>query len=99
MSIALSEQEIIRRESLQQLRELGINPYPAEAYNVSAFAKDIQDNFNQNAPEAYQNVTLAGRIMGRRTELPARTPTPNRRCIPARHTTAAADRWGAGGRR
>src|ERR1700744_71009 len=59
----LSEQEIIRRESLQQLRELGINPYPAEAYNVTAFAKDIKDNFNPNAPEAYQNVTLAARIM------------------------------------
>ena len=46
MSTTLSEQEIIRRESLQQLRELGINPYPAEAYNVTAFAKDILDNFN-----------------------------------------------------
>src|ERR1700744_4361026 len=62
----LSEQEIIRRESLQQLRELGINPYPAEAFNVTAFANDIKDNFNPNAPEAYQNVTLAGRIMSRR---------------------------------
>src|ERR1700756_2711847 len=66
MSTALSEQEIIRRESLQQLRELGINPYPAEAFNVIAFAKDITDNFNPNNPEVYQNVTLAGRIMTRR---------------------------------
>src|ERR1700743_3702834 len=66
MSTTLSEQEIIRRESLQQLRALGINPYPAEAYNVTAFAKDISDNFNPNAPEAYQNVPLAGRIMSRR---------------------------------
>lgn len=66
MSTALSEQEIIRRESLQQLRELGINPYPAEAFNVTTFAKDITDNFNPNNPEAYQNVTLAGRIMTRR---------------------------------
>lgn len=66
MSIAaLSEQEIIRRESLQQLRALGINPYPAEAYQVTAFAKDIKDNFNNN-PEAYKEVTLAGRIMTRR---------------------------------
>jgi lysyl-tRNA synthetase, class II len=62
----LSEQEIIRRESLQQLRELGINPYPAEAFTVTAFAQDIKDNFNPNAPEGYQNVTLAGRIMSRR---------------------------------
>lgn len=66
MSIALSEQEQIRRQSLQELRNLGINPYPAEAFNVTAFAKDIKDNFNPNAPEVYQNVTLAGRIMSRR---------------------------------
>jgi lysyl-tRNA synthetase class 2 len=66
MSTTLSEQEIIRRESLQQLRELGINPYPAGAFNVTAFAKDITDNFNPNAPEVYENVTLAGRIMTRR---------------------------------
>ena len=66
MSIsALSEQEILRRESLQQLRGLGINPYPAEAYAVNAWAKDITENFNSN-PDAYQQVQLAGRIMTRR---------------------------------
>jgi len=65
MSIALSEQEILRRESLQQLRALGINPYPAEAFDVTAFAQDILDNFNANANN-YQNVVLAGRIMTRR---------------------------------
>ena len=65
MSIALSEQEILRRESLQQLRALGINPYPAEEYKVNAWTQDITDNFNR-FPETYKNVTLAGRIMGRR---------------------------------
>ncbi len=65
MSIALSEQEILRRESLQQLRALGINPYPAEEYNVTAFAQDITDNFERN-PDTYKNVTMAGRIMTRR---------------------------------
>jgi lysyl-tRNA synthetase class 2 len=65
MSIALSEQEIIRRESLKQLRDLGINPYPAEEYKVSTFAQDITDNFKDN-PDAYQQVTIAGRIMTRR---------------------------------
>ena len=65
MSTALSEQEILRRESLQALRNLGINPYPAEAFDVTAWAQDIADNFNTN-PEAYKAVTLAGRIMGRR---------------------------------
>ncbi|PTQ95618.1 lysyl-tRNA synthetase class II [Mucilaginibacter yixingensis] len=65
MSIALSEQELLRRESLKQLRELGIDPYPAEAFPVNAFAKDIKDNFNAN-PDAYKEVVLAGRIMSRR---------------------------------
>jgi lysyl-tRNA synthetase class 2 len=65
MSIALSEQEILRRESLQGLRNLGINPYPAEAFEVTAWAKDITENFEKN-PGAYQQVTLAGRIMSRR---------------------------------
>jgi lysyl-tRNA synthetase class 2 len=65
MSIALSEQEIIRRESLQQLRALGINPYPAEEYKVTDFAQDIADNFKDN-PDTYKSVTIAGRIMTRR---------------------------------
>src|SRR5580698_7495820 len=65
MSIALSEQEILRRESLQQLRALGINPYPAEEYKVTAWALDITDNF-ERFPDSYKNVTMAGRIMSRR---------------------------------
>ena len=66
MSIAaLSEQEILRRESLQQLRALGIDPYPAEAYPVNAWAQDITENFNAN-PDKYKEVTVAGRIMTRR---------------------------------
>ena len=65
MSTALSEQEILRRESLQQLRALGINPYPAEEYKVNAFAQDITDNFVR-FPDHYKKVTLAGRIMTRR---------------------------------
>jgi lysyl-tRNA synthetase class 2 len=65
MSIDLSEQEILRRESLQQLRDLGIDPYPAAEYKVTSFAQDIIDNF-EKFPERYKNVTLAGRIMGRR---------------------------------
>lgn len=65
MSIALSEHEIIRRESLQQLRALGINPYPAEEYKVTAFAQEIADNFKSDE-DKYKQVTLAGRIMSRR---------------------------------
>jgi lysyl-tRNA synthetase, class II len=65
MSTALSEQEILRRESLQQLRALGINPYPAEAFEVNAWAKDIKENFDKN-PDAYQSVKIAGRMMSQR---------------------------------
>lgn len=65
MSTALSEQEILRRKSLQELRELGINPYPAEAFEVNAWAEDIKENFEKN-PDAYKAVKMAGRIMSRR---------------------------------
>jgi len=64
MSIGLSEQEVLRREAMQQLRNLGINPYPAEAFPVNAHAKDIVDNFKEGS-DAYQNVVVAGRIMRR----------------------------------
>ncbi|RCH55207.1 lysine--tRNA ligase [Mucilaginibacter hurinus] len=65
MSTALSEQEILRRESLQQLRALGINPYPAEEFKVTALARDIAENFDSK-PDAYKQVVIAGRIMTRR---------------------------------
>ncbi|MDB4900903.1 MAG: Lysine--tRNA ligase [Mucilaginibacter sp.] len=65
MSIALSEQEILRRESLQQLRALGIDPYPAGEFIVTAWAHDITENF-ERFPDTYKDVTLAGRIMTRR---------------------------------
>jgi lysyl-tRNA synthetase class 2 len=65
MSTTLSEQEILRREALQNIRKLGINPYPAEAYAVTATAQEITENF-ANQPEKYQQVQIAGRIMSRR---------------------------------
>lgn len=65
MSIGLSEQEILRREALKQLRELGIEPYPAEAFEVNAFAADIEENYERDKT-AYKNISLAGRIMTRR---------------------------------
>ena len=43
--MALSEQELIRRESLYELRKLGINPYPAAEYKTNVFARDIQENY------------------------------------------------------
>ncbi len=63
--MSLSEQEVIRRQSKEDLEKLGINPYPAELFEVNAFAKDILDNFQSNK-ENYQHVSLAGRIMSRR---------------------------------
>ena len=64
MSTGLSEQELLRRDSLKQLRELGINPYPAEAYEINAHAADILANYEKDKT-AYKTISLAGRIMGR----------------------------------
>ena len=60
-NLELSEQEIIRRNSLQELRKLGINPYPAEEYKTTHYSTDIKENFKEN-----EEVVIAGRIMSRR---------------------------------
>ncbi|MDD2241836.1 MAG: lysine--tRNA ligase [Bacteroidales bacterium] len=68
----LNEQEQIRRQSLEELRKLGINPYPAEEYPVNTSSKEIMEAFNPEAEENdknnehFQNVCLAGRLMSRR---------------------------------
>lgn len=59
-----SEQELLRRQSLEALRKLGIDPYPAEAFDVTATAQSIKDTFDPEAPE--KEITLAGRLMTRR---------------------------------
>ena len=61
----LSEQEQLRRKSLAALREAGINPYPAERFDVSATAQSIAEGFDA-APEQFEAVTIAGRMMSRR---------------------------------
>ncbi len=61
----LSEQEQLRRNSLQALRDLGINPYPAEKFDVSATAAQIAAEFDAE-PAKFESVTIAGRIMSRR---------------------------------
>ena len=61
----LSEQEIIRRQSLEELQKLGINPYPADLFEINVTAKEIHDQFPTH-PEAFQKVSFAGRIMTRR---------------------------------
>jgi lysyl-tRNA synthetase class 2 len=58
----LSEQEIIRRDKLQQLRNLGIEPYPAESFEVNATIEDILENYERSKTD-YKNISIAGRIM------------------------------------
>jgi lysyl-tRNA synthetase class 2 len=63
MSRELSEQEIVRRESLQKLRELGINPYPAELFDVNNNSVNIKKNYTEGEET---EVIIAGRLMSRR---------------------------------
>ena len=62
--LELSEQEIIRRNSLEQLRAMGINPYPADEYVVDAYSDDIIANFKDD--DEPRQVSVAGRMMNRR---------------------------------
>ena len=62
--LELSEQEIGRRESLQELRNMGIDPYPAAEYPTNAFSTDIRDNFRDE--DESRQVSIAGRMMSRR---------------------------------
>ena len=65
MNIELSEQEVVRRQKLQDFINLGINPYPAELFEVNAYSQDIKREFPEH-PNAFQNVSLAGRVMSQR---------------------------------
>ncbi len=62
--LELSEQEIIRRNSLQTMRDMGIEPYPAAEYVVTGHSEEIKKTFEDDAPR--REVSVAGRIMGRR---------------------------------
>jgi lysyl-tRNA synthetase, class II len=64
-TISLSEQEIVRRNSLQKLREIGIDPYPAAQYPVNVLTAEIRKHFSPESGN-YQEVCLAGRLMGQR---------------------------------
>ncbi len=61
----LSEQEIIRREALAELRKQGIDPYPAGLYEVNTSAASIRQHYDHDK-DGYRNVSLAGRIMSKR---------------------------------
>lgn len=62
--LELSEQELNRRQSLEELRKMGINPYPAAEYPVNAYSEEIRNNFDDDA--APRTVCIAGRLMSRR---------------------------------
>lgn len=59
----LSEQEIVRREKLEELKKLGIDPYPAALYPVNNYSTEIKNAFTEEAKDELNDVCLAGRIM------------------------------------
>jgi lysyl-tRNA synthetase class 2 len=63
--MSLSEQEIIRRQAKEELEKLGINPYPADTFDVNVSAKEILENYPRHKSD-YRGISLAGRIMSRR---------------------------------
>ena len=63
MTRVLSEQELVRRESLQKLRDLGIDPYPADLFDVNTTSKQIKEKYKEGEE---LNVVIAGRLMSRR---------------------------------
>src|SRR5690606_27784762 len=65
MNTVLSEQELQRRDALAKLEALGIDPYPAEAFEVNATAKDILANYERDKLN-YKTISIAGRMMSRR---------------------------------
>lgn len=65
MELSLNEQQILRRQSLDQLRAMGIDPYPAALYPVNTTASEIKDEFESN-PDKFKKVVVAGRMMARR---------------------------------
>lgn len=61
----LSEQEIQRRKSREELMAMGVDPYPAESFEVNVSSKQIKENF-ESKPEDFKNISIAGRLMSRR---------------------------------
>ncbi|MEG1634488.1 MAG: lysine--tRNA ligase [Rikenellaceae bacterium] len=66
MELELSEQQQIRRASLQAIRDLGIDPYPAEMFDVNSTSKSIHEGYSAECADKFSAVSVAGRIMTRR---------------------------------
>ncbi len=65
----MSEQEIVRREALEEIRKLGINPYPSQTFVVTNYSTDIKANYKHDEDESkrnFQDISIAGRMMTRR---------------------------------
>ena len=62
MSYPLSEQELLRRQKMQDLRAVGIDPYPADEFIISANAADIKENYERDKLN-YKDISIAGRLM------------------------------------
>lgn len=63
MSIELSEQELLRREKLEAIKKMGVDPYPAPLFEINATATDIIEKFSAEKAEDFKNVSIAGRVM------------------------------------
>jgi len=63
MQATLSEQEVVRREKLKELLELGVDPYPAPLYEVTHTAKQIKEQYTEETRDEFKNISIAGRIM------------------------------------
>ncbi len=61
----LSEQEIIRRQALEEIQKRGINPYPADLFEITSSARDIHEKFSSQ-PDLFKQISIAGRMMSRR---------------------------------
>ncbi|MBQ7421501.1 MAG: lysine--tRNA ligase [Prevotella sp.] len=64
--LELSEQEIVRRQALQELRDMGIEPYPAAEYPTNAYSTEIKESFKDEETDEKREVCIAGRLMSRR---------------------------------
>lgn len=62
----LNDQELQRRKEVQDLRDLGIEPYPAEGYEVTTYVDEIMRDFDRETAANFENVSLAGRIVTKR---------------------------------
>ncbi len=65
-TVELSEQEQIRRNSLNELKKLGINAFPAEKYDITHYSQDIKKTFEEDGEDSLKDISIAGRLMSRR---------------------------------